>query len=87
MMPPPNQLSGLAERAIPLLNEFGLEGFVLFGYLADAGGSLRRVCIANTAGNPAFEDGLRQFLVMGQIWGASSASLAPNPDSPPKEAE
>lgn len=86
-MPPADQLEPLARRILPVMQEFGLSAFVLVGYLEDGQGKLQRVVIANTQRNPAFEDGLRPVMHFAQIWGASSASFAPNPDSPPKGEE
>jgi hypothetical protein len=82
-MPPPSkeQLSALAERAVPLLNEFGLRGFVLVGYLESADGKKQRVCIANTDHDAALEDGLRPMIQFAHMWGASTQP----PPMPPTE--
>lgn len=55
---------------MPLLQEFGVVSFVLVGYLEGPDGKLQRICVANTAKNPAFEDGLRPAIAFANAWGA-----------------
>ncbi len=89
MPPPGHQLSALAERIVPIMQDWGLSAFVIVGYLEDADGKLQRVCIANTAKNPAFEDGLRPVIHFAHAWGASPAITGRTdeptaaPDGPP----
>lgn len=66
-------MAALAERIVPIMQDFGLSAFCIVGYLEDADGNLRRVCIANTAKNPAFEDGLRPVIHFAHAWGAVPA--------------
>lgn len=73
MPPPQDQMTALAERIVPIMQDFGLSAFVLVGYLSDADGNLQRVCIANAAKNPAFEDGLRPVINFAHMWGAQPA--------------
>lgn len=61
------QMKGLAERVLPLLQEFGVSAVVIVGY-AEVDGGLKRICIANCAKNPAFEDGLRPMIHAAHIW-------------------
>jgi hypothetical protein len=67
---PGDQMTALAERVVPIMQDYGLSGFVLIGYLSDADGGLKRVCIVNTARNPAIEDGLRPLIHAAHVWGA-----------------
>lgn len=70
------------------MQDFGLSGFLIVGYLEDGDGRLRRVCIANAAKNPAFEDGLRPMIHAAHIWGAQPAvSGRPADEPPPTEPE
>lgn len=70
-------MEGLAQRIVPIMQDFGLSGFVLVGYLSDADGNLKRVCIANTMKNPAFEDGLRPLIQFAHIWGVTPTEPKP----------
>lgn len=67
---PPDQMTELAKRVVPIMQEFGLSAFVLAGYKDDGQGNVRRVVIANTAGNPAYQDGLRPMARFAFLWGA-----------------
>lgn len=88
MPPPGNQLEALAERIVPIMQDFGLSGFVLIGYMETTDGPMRRVCVANTAKNPAFEDGLRPMIHAAHLWGAQPAvSGRPDENPPPPPAE
>ena len=70
MSSPGDSMTALAERIVPIMQDFGLSAFVMIGYLEDADGTLCRVCIANTAKNAAFEDGLRPLIHFAHVWGA-----------------
>lgn len=78
-------MTALAERIVPIMQDFGLSAFVIVGYREDGEGKLQRVCIANTGQNPAFEDGLRPVLHFAHMWGATLPppphQAAPPPDS------
>lgn len=80
-------MTALAERIVPIMQDFGLSAFVIVGYLEDGQGNLRRVCIANAAGNPAFEDGLRPLIHAAHIWGAQPAISGRHVDEPPAESK
>lgn len=69
MPPTPEQMTALAERIVPIMQDYGLSAFVIVGYLSDAEGNLQRVCIAQTGHNPAIEDGLRPMIAAAHIWG------------------
>jgi hypothetical protein len=69
------------------MQEMGLSGFVLVGYLEDGEGRLQRVCIANTAKNPAMEDGLRPLIHAAHVWGAMPAISGRPEEPPPSEAQ
>lgn len=71
------QLTYLKEQALSRLSEGGIEGFVLVGYLRLEGGALQRVCLANTANNPAMEDGLRGVINFAHMWGATPQAFNP----------
>lgn len=79
---PPSHMTELAQRVVPVMQEYGLSAFVLVGYHEDADGKIQRVCIANTARNPAFEDGLRPIIHFAHVWGAipPAPPAAPAPD-------
>lgn len=83
-MPPPDAMTALAHRIVPIMQDHGLSAFVLAGYLSDADGNLKRVCIANTMRNPAFEDGLRALIQFAHLWG--SVPRVQPPESPPTES-
>lgn len=83
---PDNALQGLAERIVPIMQDFGLSAFVIVGYISDPDGNLKRVCIANTMRNPAFEDGLRPMIACAHAWGAQPAAPFRDPSSPPTES-
>lgn len=74
-------MTALAERIVPIMQDFGLSAFIIIGYLENGEGRLQRVCIANTAKNPAFEDGLRPLIHHAHIWGAQPA-VSGLPDQP-----
>lgn len=81
-------MDALAQRVLPILQEYGLSAFVLIGYLEDAENRLQRVCIANTGKNPAFEDGLRPAIQFAHMWGATPGQFrapAPPPDGTPED--
>lgn len=69
-MSPVQQMEALKASIVPRMQELGLSAFVIIGYLETENG-LDRVCIANTAKNPAFEDGLRPAIHFAHMWGAS----------------
>ncbi len=69
MPPSPEQMTALAERIVPIMQDYGLSAFVIVGYLEDAQGNLQRVCIAQTGNNPAMEDGLRPMILAAHVWG------------------
>lgn len=66
----PDTMKALGERIIPVMQEHGLSAFVIVGYAEDGEGNLRRVCIANTGPNPAFQDGLRPVIAFAHAWGS-----------------
>ncbi|MBU2072771.1 MAG: hypothetical protein KKA68_21260 [Gammaproteobacteria bacterium] len=80
-MTPSEQMEQMKLEVVPRLQEFGISAFVIVGYLETEKG-IERVCIANTAGNPAFEDGLRPIISFAHLWGASASSFSKgtNPD-------
>lgn len=75
-----DHMTELAQRIVPVMEEYGLVGFALVGYHEDGDGRVRRVCIINAGGNPAIEDGLRPVIGFAQMWGAT-------PPPPPKREE
>lgn len=77
-------MQALAERVLPLFAEYGVTSFVLVGYQEDGEGTVRRVCIANTAKNPAYEDGLRPVIHFAHMW---NAVAVPPIQPPPEEAQ
>lgn len=68
------------ERAIPVLQEMGISGFVISGYIENGEGKTGRfaTCVATT---PPVEDGLRQLATFAGMWAAPAAEFAP-PDKP-----
>ncbi len=82
-MPPPSQeqFRALAERVVPLLNEYGVTAFAMVGYLESAEGKKQRICLCNTGGDPMAEDGLRPVIQFAHMWGATSQP----PPMPPTE--
>ena len=81
--PPPDQMNALAQRIVPVMQDYGLSGFVLIGYLSDAEGNLRRVCIVNDGKNPAIQDGLRPLIQMAHVWGAAPPETSLPPEATP----
>lgn len=74
-------MRAMGERVVPIMHEFGLTAFVLVGY-AETEAGLRRICIANDAGNAAYQDGLRPVIHFSHLWAASAAP--PDPQEPPR---
>lgn len=70
-MAPPDYMTELASRIVPIMSEYGLTGFALVGYHEDGDGKVRRVCIINDGGNPAVQDGLRPVIQFAHLWGAT----------------
>lgn len=60
----------IQDRIVPQLRELGIEAFVLTGYLSDGDGKVSRVTLGTSGDNPAYDDGLRKMLVLGNAWGA-----------------
>ncbi len=77
-----DQLRALGERVIPILQEFGVTGFVLTGYVEDADGKRNRVLFVNTQKDPAMEDGLRPLIQFSHMW-AQTPMSPPDSDEPP----
>lgn len=63
-----DHMRALGERVIPILQEFGVTGFVLAGYVENPEGNRERLLFVNTHGDPAMEDGLRPLIQFGHIW-------------------
>ena len=81
---PPDHLTALAERVIPLFNEYGVTGFVLIGYHDNGEGARNRICIVQTGRDPAIEDGLRPIINFAQMWGAPPQQFVPPPQDDPR---
>ena len=76
----PDQMTELAQRVVPVMQEYGLSAFVLIGYRELGDGQITRVCIANTAQNPAFEDGLRPAIHFAHMWAGKVPLPPPTPE-------
>lgn len=63
-----DHMRALGERVIPILQEFGVTGFVLTGYVENSDGKRERILFVNTQGDPAMEDGLRPLIQFGHMW-------------------
>ena len=73
----------LGRRIVPVMQEYGMTAFVIAGYMEDGEGTVKRFCIAQTGGNPAYEDGLRPLVNFSAMWGATPAITEPKNDGPP----
>jgi hypothetical protein len=69
-------MRAMGERVVPIMQEFGLTAFVVVGYVETDEG-LKRVCIANDGGNPAYQDGLRPVIHFSHLWAGSSPPPPP----------
>lgn len=72
-------MTALAERVLPLFEEFGVTGFVVIGYVEDGDGKLRRICIVQTRQNPIMEDALRPVIHFAHMWGCEAAGFRQPP--------
>lgn len=82
-MPPPEESEAAAQhraegrriteeikkRIVPQLQEMGVTGFVLCGYMELGDGSKSRLLLVHDAGDPAIADGLRPLAMHGAVWG------------------
>ena len=71
--------TALTERVLPILEELGVEGFVMGGYVSDSEGKLTRFASANISKNPAIEDGLSKWAIALSMWSAPPQEFAPPP--------
>lgn len=76
------QMAELGKRIVPIMQEYGLVAFVIAGYVEDGDGKVKRFCVAQTGGNPAFEDGLRPLINFSLIWAAPSKNQSPDNEPP-----
>lgn len=53
----------------PKLEELGIEGFVMSGYLVDSEGKMKKFTVCQTNKNVAIEDGLAPLARFASIWG------------------
>jgi hypothetical protein len=71
----------ISERVVPILEEVGVEGFILFGYRADADGKLQRFTAFQIGKNPAIEDALSKWAGAISMWAAPPSEFGPPPDA------
>jgi len=64
------------------LDELGVEGFVLMGYVKDGDGKINRFAVANSGDNPAVEDGLRQIVAFANVWTQPTPRPGAEPQKP-----
>lgn len=76
----------LQERVVPLLEELGIEGFVLAGYATDGDGHMGRFAVGQTNRNAAIEDGLRQMCHIATMWSAPAQEFGPPSAKEPDKA-
>ena len=59
-----------------MLQELGIEGFVIAGYLSNGDGKVGRfaMCVANS---PPVEDGLRHLATFSGMWAAPAEEFTP----------
>jgi len=88
MPSPGDQMNALAQRVLPLFAEYGITAMVIIGYQEDGEGNVKRVCIAQTGNNPAYQDALRPAIHFAHMWGSEPHTFVPRstPDSPPTES-
>lgn len=60
----------IQEKIMPQLAEFGVEAFMVCGYLKDGDGKIHRVTFGYDGDHPAYADGLRPMQIMAAQWGA-----------------
>lgn len=66
------------ERVAPMLQEMGVEGFVIAGYMTDGERKFGRFALSVTT-NPMAEDGLLPLTRFAAMWSAPAAEFAPPP--------
>ncbi len=86
-MEPADQMNQMREQVVPRLQEFGMEAFVIVGYVRLEGDVLQRVCIANDGGNPAYQDGLRPVIHFASMWSNQVPNLPRGETGSPGPAE
>lgn len=74
----------VGKRVVPILQEFGIEGFVIAGYARFDGEHLERfVGGMNTQHDPAIADGLAKLIAFSSVWAAPDFRF----DQPPHEKQ
>lgn len=61
---------GISEKIGPQLQEYGLESFLLVGYVRDGDGKVHKIQLNAHGDNPAYADGLRGMQSAANHWGA-----------------
>lgn len=81
----------IAKRVAPRLEELGIEGFIMAGYVVDGQGMMSRFACGQTNKNPAIEDGLGSLCLAVSVWAGRQpdpspakniATQAPQPEQP-----
>lgn len=75
----------VGKRVAPILSEFGLESYVLTGYIRTEERLERFVAVFAPRDNPAMADGLGQLISFSTIWAAPA--LHEEPPEPPNSDE
>jgi hypothetical protein len=70
----------IKRRITPQLQEMGVTGFLIVGYMTLGDGSKSRLLLVSDGGDPAIADGLRPVAHTGAIWAGlfNRAHLPPN---------
>lgn len=70
-------LAEVGRRIVPILEEFGIEGFVMTGYIRCNDGKLERFSAAcTTKDNAAINDGLAKVAAFSTMWAADATDLS-----------
>lgn len=68
----------IGRKIVPTLEEFGIEGFVITGYIKCDGDRVERFTACCTPKkNAAIEDGLGKLAIFSSMWAASQPSQVP----------
>ena len=77
----------LGERILPQLQEMGVDGFVMAGYVTDGEGKMSRFASMLTNKSPAIEDGLSKLAVYLAMWSAPAVEFTPPAPTPAPEPD
>jgi hypothetical protein len=72
----------IKRRITPQLQEMGVTGFVICGYMVLGDGTKSRLLLVSDGGDPSIADGLRPLAHAGAVWGGLFNRLQPPHENP-----